>query len=62
MEGFKPSGRNEKKTRDAVPEIESTLQELETRQAQLPEGKRPGDLTADQEEELKNTLHSLLEK
>lgn len=63
MEGFKPSNNNEKKAPDPVPEIESTLQELEVRKAHLPEGeKAPGDLTSTQEQDLKDTLDTLLEK
>lgn len=63
MEGFKPSKNNEKKTPNQVPEIESTLQELEVRKAHLPEDEKvPGDLTSTQEQELKDTLDTLLEK
>lgn len=64
MEGFKqPSNNNEEKAPGSVPEIELTLQELEAREAQLPgDEKVPGDLTSTQEQELKDTLDTVLEK
>lgn len=62
MEGFKPSNNNEKKAPDPLPEIESTLQELEVRKAQLPEEGQVRELEPTEEQDLKDTVHRLLEK
>lgn len=62
MEHFKPSRNTPEKAPDPVPEIESTLQKLEVKKAQLPEEGRVRELKQTEEQDLKDTVHKLLEK